>query len=189
MKAAAKTLAQSGDREVNVEAIVNAADVARGTFYNYFESCEALFNALWIEVGSNPFHQIERARHEVEDSVERLAIFIRLILHRSLEDHIWGWLIVHLANSEQIMDHELAVFPSLDTRAGIDEGRYKVADLHCANDVVVGATLGAIKALLTGKRKCGYPEDVCVMILRSLGVGNAEAEEISQRPLPDLSQA
>ena len=186
MKAAAKTLAQNGDGDINVEAIVAEANVARGTFYNYFDNCEAVIDALWLELGSNPFHQIENVRVEFDDPAERLAIFIRYILRRTSEDHVWGWLVVHLANSARIMTHELAVFPSQDTAAGIAKGRFTVSHKLMANDFVVGATLGGMMALLTGRRQNDYAEELCAMIMRGLGVAPDEADRLSRRTLPAL---
>lgn len=67
--------------------------------------------------------------------------------------------------------------------AGMANCRFKVSNLHCANGLVVGTTLAAIKKILKGVRQVDYADQIYAMILSALRVDHDVAEAASRRVL------
>lgn len=61
MQAAVRTFADKGYQAATVRDIVNAADVAIGTFYFYFPDKETLFLHLYEETGDFVLHTVQQA--------------------------------------------------------------------------------------------------------------------------------
>lgn len=76
--AARGVFAELGYHRANVSAIISAAGVARGTFYNYFESKRACFQAVleqMMERVASAVHPIDVTRdipNQVRENLERL---------------------------------------------------------------------------------------------------------------------
>jgi len=183
---AAQILASNGEAGLSIESLMAASNMARGTFYNYWQSREELMNNLWEYVAHEPFTAIQEMHAAVEDPAERLSITARLTIRRAAGDPAWGWLIIYLAGSEQISMHELVSYPGPDLNAGRIAERFNFPSLSVARDLVVGATLSGIRAVL--RRNCppDYAELVVSMILQALGISKNKADEISNRPLPQV---
>jgi AcrR family transcriptional regulator len=189
LDAAARVLAEHGETAASIELFIEAAGVARGTFYNYFDNRDAVIDALWQQVGANPFHSIQRACEPIADPAARLATACRLVIRRAELDHAWGWLVIHLATSRRIMSHELAQYPGADLQAGLEAGRFRFADLDAARDLVVATTIAGMKGLLKHERGKEYPEALAAMIMLALGVRRGETQALATLPLPSTDWA
>src|SRR5262249_6370216 len=95
--AAARVIASHGSERATIETCIQAAGVARGTFYNHFKTREELLDALWTSIGHDPFLEIQNACSDLVDPAERFAAVTRLVLLRAADDPTWGWLIVALS--------------------------------------------------------------------------------------------
>src|SRR5262245_58596981 len=82
-------------RSVRIEEVCAAAEVSRGTFYNYFSSLDELFQILAIEL-SHDFNQaLLTTLEKIESSAERANAAIQHYLKRARRDPAWGWAMVH----------------------------------------------------------------------------------------------
>lgn len=75
-RCALKLFAERGFQATTIEDITEAADVGKGTFFNYFPSKEHIFNALGeIQVGNvrDAFEAAERGDEPVRETLLRLA--------------------------------------------------------------------------------------------------------------------
>ncbi len=185
--AAAKVIAERGDSGANIESFIAAAGVARGTFYNYFDSREALIEALLLEVGSDPFHSLQQTWSMIEDPLERLSVSTQMIMQRAQADPVWGWLVIYLANSDEIMRHELSSYPMTHLAQAFESSTTEIEDLQVACDVVVGIALAAIKAVLKRKPPINYPERVCRMMLQALGLSAERVQTVVSKGYGSLS--
>lgn len=185
LHAAARVLAQHGDNGATIDNFISAADVARGTFYNYFDTRDALIDALWEQIGADPFHEIQAACSNLDDPALKLGYMMEMIIERAAQNKIWGWLVIHLANSERIMTHELADFPMTYLRAGLSAKALSYTDASAARDLVVGATISGIKAVLTGREGARYARALCTMTLKALSATRAKQAFLRRDPPHD----
>lgn len=67
LMAARHVFAEQGYGGTTVRDIIRRTDLASGTFYNYFDSKEAIFEALSVEVGEHLRAELARARARAKD--------------------------------------------------------------------------------------------------------------------------
>ena len=199
--AALKLMAEKGMEGVAINEITEAADVGFGSFYNHFESKEAIYAAVLDWVFKDFADAMERVLGEISDPAEVIAVSVRYTMMRALREPVWGQFLVREGFSPRSVDQGLGRRLLRDIRKGIAAKRLSVADPLMSFVSVGGATLGAISvglqlgsaqaqqsALLKelGSDLEHLPERVAKMALEALGLGRAEAEKIAYRPLPTL---
>lgn len=184
LAAAALVLAEHGEQKATIDDFIQAAGVARGTFYNYYQTRGEILDDLWAEVGRDPFVGIQKACASIKDPAERLVTKTRLVLKTAQDNSAWGWVVFALSLDITTVNADLLAFPRPDLEEGLRKGRFKFDEIHAAKDLVVGACRTALHALLTEERSADYPRAISALMLRSLGVSATEAQALVKRPLP-----
>lgn len=188
LEAAARVVAERGEKKATIDDFIQAAGVARGTFYNHYTTRNELLEDLWKQIGQDPFREIQGACEKLADPAERLTSQARLVLDCAKSNPAWGWLVYALSVDSETVNDDLLSYPRPDLIAGMREGRLSVDDLSAANNLIVGAVRTTLRAVLDEPRQSGSPESLCVMLLKAVGLPDVEAREISGRPLPTLRQ-
>lgn len=178
---AARLVALHGSESLTIEDFIKAANVARGTFYNYFSTREELINTLWQHVATASLSEIEEATASDPDPALRLVTGMKMSIRRAANDRVWGWLIFRMTATDPDLNEELRSFPMRDIRDGINLGRFDIQDPEIAADFFIGMAMMAIKAVLIAERPKDYPEKCALLVLRGLGLDPAEAREIAYR--------
>lgn len=186
--AAAKTIADHGEENVTIEDFIRAAGVARGTFYNYFETRDALIEALWSYVGRRPFARIQQACAAIGDPAERLATELRLVVRQASLDPTWGWLVFSMSGARTV-NEDLLSYPAPLLREGLASARFDFRQLDSARDMVVEATRAALRARLERQATDAYVAETCRLVLRALGIADADALRLGATVLPQLDLA
>lgn len=170
-----------------IEDVISAAGVARGTFYNYFQTIEELLAALSTELGNDVMRSVERAVEDYTDPALRLASGLRLylrtvLLYPSVSRFFWR------AGLNAIGPSHLAFeYLPRHVEDGIDAGVFKVADASTAIDIIAGITLTSIQAASTRPVARDYPEQMVGHILLSLGVSKPVISRLLARELPEIA--
>ena len=199
--AALKLMAEKGMEGAAINEITEAADVGFGSFYNHFESKEAIYAALLNWVFKDFADAVDRTLGEISDPAEVIAVSIRYTVMRALREPVWAQFLVREGFSAQSVDSGLGRRLLRDIRKGIAAKRLNVADPLMSFVSVAGTTLGAISIGLQLGAPLGQqsavlkelgsdlerlPERVAKMALEALGLGRAEAERVAHRPLPKM---
>lgn len=183
MVASARLIALRGTEGVTIEDFIRAAGVARGTFYNYFQTREQLISTLWRHFGRTRLSKILRITAADPDPASRLVSGMRLSIRKAADDHTWGWLLFRLTAGDPGMNEDLRSFPLRDIRAGMAMGRFAAEDPEIACDYFIGIAMMAIKAVLIGERPEDYAERCAFLTLRGLGLAASDAQEVATRPM------
>ena len=201
LMAALKLMAERGMEGVAINEITEAADVGFGSFYNHFESKEAIYAAVLDWVFADFADAMEHGVGEISDPAEIIAVSTRYTLMRALREPVWGQFLVREGFSARSVDNGLGRRLLRDIRKGIASKRLNVPDPLLGFVAVGGTTLGAISVGLQlahpqaqqsatlkelGSNMEGLPERTAAMALEALGLGRAEAQKIANRPLPAL---
>ena len=67
---------------------------------------------------------------------------------------------------------------------GIEAGEFDVPNATVGRDLMTGTVLATVRTTLRGRRP--EPRVVAHHLLRALGVPDARAKEIAERPLPEI---
>jgi AcrR family transcriptional regulator len=182
---AARTLfARQGVDNTRINEITDKADVGFGSFYNHFDSKEAIVEAVLAETVAAQGEAIAAVSRELEDPAEVIAAAHRHFVRRARSDPDWGWLLVRMDVSHNVMLASLGPFAQRDLRRGIKAGRLRVPNERVAMVAAGGALLAVMRAVLDGHA----PRDADVHhaegILRLFGLAPEDAAEVARRPLP-----
>jgi AcrR family transcriptional regulator len=187
LAAARELFAARGMEHTTIAQIAEHADIAIGSFYNYFGTKEELLDALREEELSRQLALLERRQAQVQDPAEKISIAHRHLVRAAQSDSDWAWLLVRLEVPFRAAWSVLGHSARSDLRAAIEAGRFHVADPALALNASGGALFAVIHAQLVGERS----EQADVLhaegVLRSFGLDRGEAEEMARRPLPEAT--
>ena len=185
LRAAFELLGREGGRSARIEEICNTANVARGTFYNYFASVDELFTALTFDI-SHDFNDATRAViRRVPAGAIRSAFALRYYLHKARDDREWGWAMVNLSAGGPIFGEETFNYATDSIREGMITGQFNIPSLEIGRDLMMGATLAAMMTLVRSSCDAAYPEIMVAQILRGLGVSETLIGKCVMPKLPD----
>lgn len=182
--AAGRVIGERGESKANIDDFIRAAEVSRGTFYNYYSTKAELLDDLWQTVGRDPFQAIQKACLDVQDPPERIGTMVRLVLIYAQTNKVWGWLIYALSRDAQTVNSDLLSFPRPDLLAGRVTGKLLFTSIDSAADIVVGSVRRGLSAVLSEGRGAAYADELCLMVLCALGIDRAESARIVGLPLP-----
>jgi AcrR family transcriptional regulator len=186
--AAAKALfARQGVDNTRINEITEEADVGFGSFYNHFESKEAIVQAVLEQTVAAQGAAIAALTSELDDPAEVIAAAHRHFVRLARTDPDWAWLLIRLDASHHVMLSALGPFARSDVKRGIEAGRLRIADEQTALFATGGALLGVMRAVLDGYPTADADVHHAEGVLRLLGLDHREAAEIARRPLPEAS--
>jgi AcrR family transcriptional regulator len=184
---AAKALfARQGVDNTRIQEITDEADVGFGSFYNHFESKEALIEVVLGETIAAQGAEID-ALAQLDDPAEIISAAHRSFVRRARDDPDWGWLLVRLDVSHNILLAALGPYARRDLRAGVRSGRLSVSHEGIALYAAGGALLAVMRAVLDGKAPKDADIHHAAGVLRLFGLPADEAAEVARRPLPATS--
>jgi AcrR family transcriptional regulator len=188
---AAQSFIAAGKLNVPVLELTQAADVGMGSFYNHFDSKEELFDAALTEVLDVHGALLDELTESLEDPAETFARSYRLtgrLFRRRPEESR-----VLLSSGLALLSSDRGVAPRArrDISAGVDAGRFHVADMSLAVAIVGGALLGLGQLLHDEPERddAETADKVTEHVLVLLGMPADEARRICQLPLPDLDSS
>ena len=185
LAAARQLFAARGVDQTAIAEIAAHADIAVGSFYNYFATKEALLDALLEEELSKQLRLLELRQAQVDDPAEKISVAHRHLIRVAQTDPDWAWLLVRLELPERIAWTVLGDAAARDLRSGIRAGRFAVANPKLALTASGGALFAVIHAQLVGEGSRRADIEHAEGVLRSFGLGRDEAAAVAGRPLPD----
>jgi AcrR family transcriptional regulator len=182
---AAKTLfARQGVDNTRINEITDEADVGFGSFYNHFESKDAIVEAVLADTVASQGAAIDAMTAKLDDPAEVIAAAHRHFVRLARSDPDWGWLLVRMDVTHNIVHQALGPFAQRDLRRAIKTGRLHVPNERVALVASGGALLAVMRAVLDGQA----PKDADIHhaegVLRMLGLAADEAADIARRQLP-----
>ncbi|MCO4876957.1 TetR/AcrR family transcriptional regulator [Paraburkholderia caribensis] len=204
LDAALRLMAEKGMEGVAINEITEAADVGFGSFYNHFESKEAIYATLVDNVFEEFANMLDRLAAGITDPAEVVSVSVRHTVLRARHDPVWGRFLIREGFSARAMSRGLGQRLLRDIGNGIAAKRFVVADPFIGFLAVGGTVLCAIAAELNfvapgasaasvlkelGFSGEHFPERTAAMLLQTLGLKRAEAEKIAARPLPVVEEA
>ena len=187
LDAATDLFGEQGVESTRINEITERADVGFGSFYNHFESKEAIVEAVLDETVAAHAAALAQRTRDLDDPAEVVAVAHRHFVALASTDPHWAWLIVRLDASYNIVLAALGPFAERDLEAGIAAGRFTVPDPATALIASGGALLSVMRAVLEGRLGPDAASPHAEGILRALGVAPPDAAEVARRPMPTES--
>ena len=122
IRAAHELMGEKGIGATTIQEITDTADVGFGSFYNHFESKQAIVQAIFDETIESYGDALDPIADEVEDPAEILAASVRYVVMRGSEDPTWGWFLIRSVFLAQVLRTGLGRRLMRDIRLGIEAG-------------------------------------------------------------------
>ena len=184
--AARHLFAGRGLEHTRVAEIAEHAEIATGSFYNYFGTKDELLAAVIEQALSEQHHILQLRQAQVGDPAERVSIAHRHLVRVVRTDSDWGWLLVRLEFPRRVAWSVLGDAVRRDLHAGIQTGRFQMTNPTLALNASAGALFAVIHAQLLGEGSGNADSQHAEGVLRSFGLDPVEAAVIARRPLPEV---
>lgn len=170
-----------------IEDVVQYANVSRGTFYKYFDSLEEAISQLAFEMVDEMVISSSEYYGRLTDPVQRTATGFQAYLARSIIDRDWGGFVTHL---DLFSKDDVRILNNIrhDIETGIKTGDYFVRSVDVAVDLVIGATIEAIRRIVADNRGVDYMTAMTELVLNALGVSHSKAEKVVRQAYDRLRE-
>jgi AcrR family transcriptional regulator len=167
---------------LSVDEIVEGADVARGTFYNYFPDKDALERALASRTRARIENEIARLNVGVKEPVQRIARAFCSVLRMGISAPQEATAMMRLFPRATDPAAPINSGVRRDAAEGMAQGRIVAA----SEDVVVAYVMGVFvtgvnRALdLPPERVREFAQGLGTVLIHGLGIKRVEAERIAR---------
>jgi hypothetical protein len=173
--------------EIDVDDVVQQAQVSRGSFYKYFPSVQASVLALSSQLAHELTTEIEAITHQIPDTATRLVIATKLTMRYLVKVPLLGNFLIQLPWPSQNPDTNVFKHISADVELGIKEGVFTKMPASIACNLLIGSIIGGVHTML-GKAasSSGYENKVLYPVLIGLGLDSKIADDLLKIPMPSL---
>jgi AcrR family transcriptional regulator len=171
-------IAAKGVSGLRIQEVTEEADVALGSFYNYFQSKEALLEAVITESLSDLTSAIITNVDDDTDPAEVVALANVRVIRLAYDEPDFARLIVNIGHSEALFGDAVHPYARIAVERGIESGRFVVADIEVLLTAVIGGAFALIREILDGRHGAHAHRAFARHVLASLGLPPKEAETI-----------
>jgi AcrR family transcriptional regulator len=175
--------------DITIDEIVEAAEVAKGSFYNHFTDKEHLAASVRELIqGDCEFH-IFSANRDVADPPMRIARALCIVLRYTQDHPDRIQALLSLSERKTVAGSPLNVGVTADIDNGISSGRLHGVDRESGVLVVLGLVHIAIAHLVdpqSGAAAGQLAANVGAAILRALGMDHAEAARLASHASQEI---
>ena len=169
LEAAIAVIGEKGPDACSIEDFVAAADVSRGTFYNYFPTAEDLLRAVSRKIIAAMTAVLD-ARLPASMSVSlRLATRLHSYILSVSRDPAWGWMTARLDGSRLERTPVLEANLDLMFYEGVSRGEFRDMDPAAVRTLVFGASRMVQRDILMGLSSPEHAVQVVALVLNACG--------------------
>lgn len=165
-----------------IDDFIKAANIARGTFYNYFKSTEELRQAVSDWLTDDVVAAIDAEVRLIKDPVRRLGTALRLWINIAESDREWCAFVARVL----FMSDYGTLRTLRDVRAGLRTGAFNCPSVAAAVDLVSGTLQHAMLRLVSEPDLKNYGDAVTRTMLQGLGTERKRIDEVMNAALPDI---
>jgi len=169
LEAGAILLAERPPEALTVDAVVETAGVAKGTFYYHFQSMSELAAAVGVMLGESFDEVLTPARQELPDPIARMEFAFTRFLEKAISEPGWARLVVASSQSPADFGRGIRDHLRADLAEAIGDGRLAVSDIELAADIVIGMTLQFMRGIIERGAKPELTREALDAVLRALG--------------------
>ena len=189
--AALRLFSERGGTQVTVRELAEAAGIARGTVYNNLPHPAALFETVALRLGEEMHERVNLSFAGIADPAVRLANGLRLFIRRAHDEPHWGRFIIRFAMTAAALRQMWEGHPLRDLGDGLSQGRYRFQPEQLPSVLAMAASLGLagmVMVLEGHKTWRDAGSDAAELMLRAIGIEEAEARQIAGAELPPLPE-
>ena len=179
-------MAVKGVEATTIQDITEGADVGFGTFYNHFESKEAILDEVVSLLIEEFVDRVGELTADLDDPAVAMATVITNLIGLVDVDPVLGGLALEVGASRPELGNEVAAHIRTQLDEGMASGRFELIDPRPATVVIGGAINLAMQLRLAGRLEREEEAQHVELLLRMLGLSADEARAIATGPLATL---
>lgn len=185
--AAVALIAAGRAEQATIQEITDQADVGFGTFYNYFETKEQLFELASTEVLEHWGRVLDASAESITDPVEVFTAKFRLSGRVGRTHPDLARFLTELGLDALARPDGLGPRARRDLAHAFDAGRLRAASAQVALGAVAGALISLLELQLSTPSGVddAVVDQLTAGLLRMMGLSDAEADDMVLRPLPE----
>ena len=187
VNAARALVEERGDDRISIQDITHSANVGLGTFYNYFENKQAIYEAVLEQMRCSFEARLDSLRMNQSDPASLVASTLKFCFLEALDNEEWQSFI---SKSGIEGEHLLLQNPDQclgDIQLGAQRGRFKIDDPEFVANLIMGLTRHVTREIAQGRLSRDAIMDSTRYVLRMLGLPELVAKAVTQAPLPPVA--
>ena len=152
-----------------MDVVVEAAGVAKGTFYYHFQSLEELAAAVGEKLGESFDELLAPARLGLPDPIARISFGLTQFLEKAIAEPVWARLVVQSAQTPTEFARSVRANLKMDLTEAIGQRRLTVQDVELAADIVMGIWLQVMRGTLQRPVTPDLTRQALDAVLRAVG--------------------
>ena len=181
--AAEGLVARHGLDAVSIDDIVEAADVAKGTFYTHFADKNDLAAAIALRGRMELEERITALNEGIKDAAVRMANGLSTMFLFAIQNSVRARALLRLQPSVVDPDEQMNAGVRGDIVLGLKTKRFTVVALNASVVTIIGGVLSATVRLSDTNHRVpdpyGFATNVIATLLITLGLKPAEASRIA----------
>ena len=174
---------------VAIDDIVQAADVAKGSFYNHFTDRDDLVRAVVGEIREALEARVGEVNAGIEDPARRVARAVCVYQRYALDEPLNARVLIRVHSGFASLNSPLNQGGVEDITAGLASGRFSIATTESGLLFVMGVAQTAMARTSRDPQPAlaiSLAQQVCALILRGLGVPSGEADAIAAQAADEI---
>jgi AcrR family transcriptional regulator len=184
-----RLLAERSIDALAIDDIVQAAGVAKGSFYNHFEGKQELAAAIREDIRQDIEAEVSRVNAQIDDPAARVSRAVAVYVAYLLASPERANVILRINTTVASADNPLNAGVMRDVAAGLRTGRFVVPSVKAGALFVIGACQIALMHAVEEPGRDGVlitTQQLGALMLRGLGVGFSEAEALTASAIHEL---
>jgi AcrR family transcriptional regulator len=180
IEAAREVFAERGVEGATIQQITDAADVAKGSFYNHFGSREEIHRAVAAAALEALGAALDREVEQREaDPARVVAASLLCTLRTCVQDPALGGFLLRTGELMELGNAALGSRGRRDLLRGREAGRFVFGELETLLTALAGAGLALLRRRLAGELGAEADVHFVALALRMLGLSPDEADGIA----------
>ncbi len=181
IEAIRKLTAEKGVNAVTIRDIATEADIAMGSFYNYFKTKDELLNEALAEIIFQSGEMIDGINAASSNPLVIIATAFATFAEVSKRDPLLGWFMIRMTNYDPSVGATLAERFARDVQKGLASGQFNVPDVHIAMSAAQSALVDFLRQRLLGVVDEDSIVDFIHLVLRMLGANETSARVAAEQ--------
>lgn len=188
LRAARELVYERGHEKISIQDITERADVGLGTFYNYFESKQMIFEAVLDEIRGDFNQHLDKIREPVKDPAMMMALTLKFCMTEAQDNDEWTTFLTYsgLADGNHLLEQDEEQCLQ-DIQRGVRAGRFKVDDIYYTQSLIMGMVRHVNREISHGRLARSAMENTARYILRMLGLPDLVAKALAATRLPPVA--
>jgi AcrR family transcriptional regulator len=171
-------IAAKGVAGLRIQEITETADVALGSFYNYFESKDEFLEAIITESLSELAATTVGTAEDAADPADVVALACLRIIRLAYAEPDFARLIANIGHSDALFGRALHPYAREAVERGITSERFVVPDIDVLLTAVIGGAFALIREILDDSHGPDAAQAFARHCLASLGLAPDEAAAV-----------